>query len=174
MKRADISIITLLLAAILIIYFGVFTADYLYTDEATQLLYFKTGLNSNTSVPQGRYFFYKLFACIFNTILTIHDVRKARPFCLLGWMACLPVWYYIINQLAIKNGLPKMLAICALISLISMPSLAISIGWSACMEDFIAYTAGLFSGYMLYAGISLKNKLCIYPRFPFCYLSCLV
>jgi hypothetical protein len=159
MKRADLFGIGFLIAVVIIVFSPVFYAEYLYSDEATELWYFSTGLNFDTSVPQGRYLTYKIFLWVFSPIHTISGVVHARFFSLAGWIICLPVWYYIMMKLVTKNGLPKIIGICSLIYLICMPPFAISIGWSACMELFIAYTSGLLSGYILYEGITVEGKL---------------
>lgn len=158
MKRADLLFIGFLIGGVMIIFFPVFYADYLYSDEATQLWYFNEGLNFNTSVPQGRYLTYKIFSGVFSLIHTTRGVVYARLFSLTGWIICLPVWYFIIMRLIDKNGLPKIIGICTLIYLISMPSFAVSIGWSACMELFIANTAGLLAGFILYEGLTGLSK----------------
>lgn len=159
MKQPDLLSIGFLIAAVIVVFFPVFHADYLYADEAPQLWYFTKDLNFNTSVSQGRYLTYEIFSWLFSSIHTIHEVIHARLFSLFGWILCLPVWYFIIMRVVVKNGLPKLLGACSLIYLISMPPFGISIGWSACMELFIAYTAGLLSGYILYEGITCEGKI---------------
>jgi hypothetical protein len=158
MKRTDLLSIGFLIAAVIVIFFPVFHADYLYSDEAGQLWYFKKDLNFNTSVPQGRYITYKIFTWLFSSIHTVREVIHARLFSLVGWIVCLPAWYFIIMRVIVKNGLPKTLGVCSLIYLVSMPPFGISIGWASCMQLFIAYTGGLFSGYILYQGITYDDK----------------
>src|SRR5450432_2612722 len=157
MKRTDLFGILFLILAALIIYYPVIHAVYLYTDESVQLWYGGKGLNFDTSVPQGRYITYRLFTWLFSHIHTIHGVMLARVFSLVGWMACLPLWYLILDRVVFRNALPKPLAFLSCIYLVCMPPFAISIGWASCMELFIACTAGLISGYALYAGITEKK-----------------
>ncbi len=45
MKRIDFIAITFLIMAVVIIFFPIFFSDYLYIDEATQLLSCKKGIN---------------------------------------------------------------------------------------------------------------------------------
>lgn len=145
-----VAVLILLFTAVLAVYYPVFTTDYLYADEAVQLWRFKENLNFNTSVSQGRFLTYKLFVSVFNHIHTIHDVRYARLFSLTGWLAVLPIWHKIISSLVIRAGWPPYITLLAMTYLVSMPAFAISIGWAACMELFIANTAGLIAGYCLY------------------------
>jgi hypothetical protein len=153
MNRTDFIFLFFLIAVVLAIFYPVFFADYLYTDEATQLWYTSKKLNFQTSVPQGRYLTYKIFEWIFSYIHTVHHVIYARLFSLFGWLMCLPVWYFIIKYMAVKNKLSKMTVMLAMIYLISMPPFTIFIAWSACMEMFIACTTSLLAGYLLYNGL---------------------
>ena len=139
-------------------YGAIFSVDYLYTDEAAELWHFKNGFNYGTYVGQGRYLMYKVFETTFSSIHTVHAVVYARTVSLLGWIVCLPVWYYIMSVLVVKNGFSKMLVLCSMIYLVSMPTVAISIGWTSCMELFIAYTTGLVSGYILWSGITCEGE----------------
>jgi hypothetical protein len=152
MKRPDLLFILFLLLAALLLYYPVFYTDYLYSDEGGNLWYGAKGLNFDVFITQGRYFTYLLFTGVFASIHTIHDLIHARLFSFFGWLLCLPPWYFIIKDLLTRNGLPKILTPLALIYLISMPPFAISIGWASCMELFVACTAGLVSGYLLYTG----------------------
>ena len=156
-KRSDYIGIVLIAAVMVCIFYPVFYAEYLYTDEAVQLWYFKTALNFHSSVPQGRYFSYLLFNGVFNSIHTIQQIRYARIFSLVGWIFCLPVWYVIITRIVSSNGLPKVIGQLSMVYMVCTPALAISIGWASCMELFITCTSGLISGYILYNGIRYKS-----------------
>lgn len=158
MKRNDLIGIFFLIGLVLIIYFPLLYSDYLYTDESGELWYGRKHMNFETFITQGRYVSYLLFSGLFRHVHTIHEVMYIRLFSLFGWIACLPLWYYIIRRLVMDNGLPKMLAPLSLVYLVCMPPFAISIGWAACLELFIACTAGLVSGYALYTAIMHKDN----------------
>jgi hypothetical protein len=158
MKRTDLFGIIFLILAALVIYYPVFHACYLYTDESVQLWYGGKGLNFNTSVPQGRYITYRIFTWLFSHIHTIQGLILARLFSLAGWIACLPIWYLTLDRVLARNGLPRLLAFLSCIYLVCMPPFAISVGWASCMELFIACTAALISGYALYTSIT-ANKM---------------
>jgi len=158
MKRIDFACLIFIITAVFIIFYPIFYSEYLYTDEAVQLWLSDKGLNFGTSVPQGRYITYKLFEWLFKSINTVHGVIYPRLFSLFGWILCLPVWYFIINKVVIKNGLPKSLAFLSLIYVISMPPFALYVGWAACLELFIACTSGLIAGYALHTGIRYDGK----------------
>jgi len=160
MKKADILSLSFLLAAVCVIYYQLFYTKYLYTDEGYQLWFSKTSLVLQTFETQGRYITYKLFQSLFGTADKIADVTYIRLFSLLGWVICLPVWYFIIKDLISKNALPGVLALLSMIYLISMPSFTIYVSWGSVSELFIACTAGLVSGFLLYKNIhrAVRNR----------------
>jgi hypothetical protein len=155
MKKADILTITFFSFLALILYSSVFYLEYLYTDEAAELWYFKNGINFGTSVPQGRYISYKIFVWIFGFIKTSHDVIFARVISLVGWIICIPIWYFILKK--VLGDRNKMILLLSMVYMICMPSFTISIVWASCLEIFLATTAGLISGYILYIGIKYEQ-----------------
>jgi len=157
LKRMDIINLAFILIAVLVIFYPVFYAEYLYTDEATQVWLAEKGVNL-TSIPQGRWLTYRLFTWLFSLLHTTHAVIYARLFSLAGWMICLPAWYYITRDLIVKNNLSAVMLPLSLVYLVSMPSFAISIGWAACLEMFIACTCGLISGYVIYVNAQYDGK----------------
>lgn len=158
MKRNDLIGIFFLIGLVLIIYYPLFHAEYLYTDESGELWYGRKGMNFQTFIYQGRYLTYLLFSLLFSHVHTIHGLLLPRLFSLFGWMASIPIWYYIISRVVVENGLPKMLAFLSLVYLVCMPPFAISIGWASTMELFFACTSGLISGYILYAAIMRNDR----------------
>ena len=159
MKRIDFFALLALIIIILIIFYPIFYAEYLYTDEATQIWFSAKKLNYQTSIPQGRYITYLIFEWLFTFINTTHDIIYARLFSLFGWIVCLPFWYFIINKTILKNQLPKVLVFVSMVYLICMPPFAIYVGWAACMQMFVACTSGLVAGYILYEGIKVQNNV---------------
>jgi len=156
--HTNIIFLLFVIAATFIIFYPIFSAEYLYTDEATQLWYTSKNINFATSVPQGRYITYKIFGFVFANIHTVHGVIYARLFSFLGWLICLPAWYFIINKLIIKNNLPKNLVFLSMIYIICMPPFIIYVAWAACIEMFLGCIAALVSGYLLYEGIKIDKK----------------
>ena len=155
-KRGDLITLACLLAVVMVIYYPVLYATYLYTDEATQLWFSQEGTHL-TWIPQGRWISYKLFSFLFSAAHTVHSVLHIRLFSLLGWMVCLPAWYYILKDCLVKNALPVVLLPLAMVYLVCMPPFSIYIGWATCSEMFIACTAGLLSGYAMYKGVQYKD-----------------
>src|SRR5882724_2851396 len=152
MKRTDLFLIALLIGIVLIIFYPLFYTRYVYTDEAVQLWMYRRNPDYQMFTASGRYITEKLFQWGFSSINTINEITGLRLFSLFGWIACIPVWYYIIRKVVIKEGLCQLLTFFSLVYLITMPPFGIYVSWAAVMELFIANTSGLISGYILYSG----------------------
>ena len=121
-NRRDLLFLLILLPLCFALYYPVTISDYLYTDEANQLWFFRDGINFHTSVAQGRFLTYKIFSWVFSSIQTIEEVSYARIFSLSGWITCLPVWYYVFRRISRKNGISPSFAMLTCVYLISIPS----------------------------------------------------
>jgi len=74
-------------------YFPVFYSNYLYTDEAVQLWYYRPGSGFTMFMEQGRYITEKLLAFSFSTAETVSDLKFLRIFSLCGWVVVIPIWF---------------------------------------------------------------------------------
>ena len=158
MKRNDAYSIIFLWAIVLIVFFPLFNSAYVYTDEAVQLWLYRRGSGYEMFAAGGRGLTEKLFQWLFGSIHTIREISYLRWFSLLGWMLCIPLWYYILNRVVISEKLPRLLTFISMVYLVTMPPFTIYIGWAAVMELFIANTAGLISGYILYNALAQGKK----------------
>ena len=153
MKKTDLLIVSLLIAIVLIIFYPIFFARYVYTDEAVQLWFYRKGSGYQMFAGQGRYITEKMFQWLFSSIHTISQISYLRIFSLSGWIVCIPLWYYVIKSIVAKEGLPVPLTFFSLVYMIAMPPFAMYISWASVMELFLANTTGLLSGYFLYSGL---------------------
>ncbi len=158
MKRTDLFLITLLISIVLIIFFPLFYTEYAYTDELVGLWNFRKGNIDHTLLPYGRYITQKLAELLFGSISTIKEIFWIRLFSIAGWILSIPAWYYMVKKILIKEGLPEILAFFSVLYLICSPPFSVSVSWAACFELFLANTAGLLSGYLLYAGTRYENN----------------
>jgi len=158
MKRTDFFLVALLIGIVLIIFFPLFYTEYAYTDELVGLWNFRKGNTSHTLLPYGRYITQKLAELLFGSISTIKDIFWIRLFSIVGWMLSIPIWYYVFKKVLVKEGLPEILAFFSVLYLACSPPFSVSVSWAACFELFLANTAGLLSGYFLYAGIRNENN----------------
>ena len=158
--KKDISRIAILLAAALLIFYPVFYTEYAYTDELVGLWQWRFNIqdSSGTLLQYGRYITGKLAVFLFGNVSTIKELTWIRLFSLGGWLLSIPVWYSVLKRIVQKEGLPEILTFFSVLYLICTPSVAISVGWAACFELFLANTLGLLSGYFLYAGIRIGNE----------------
>ncbi|TMI83628.1 MAG: hypothetical protein E6H10_07535 [Bacteroidetes bacterium] len=156
-KRDFLSVLFLILIAVAIFY-PVFYTEYLYTDESVQLWLYKEGSGFQMFITQGRYITEKLFRVLFSRATTVHDLIYIRLFSFLGWLICIPIWYFIIKKIVTKERLPALLIVSSVVYLICTPPFSICVRWASCLELFIANTAGLLSGYILYASIDVESE----------------
>jgi preprotein translocase subunit SecG len=143
-------------------------SHYLYTDDNVQLWNYRKGADFHMFNEQGRYLTDLLSAFFFSSIDTISQVRWLHLFSLLGWLFCLPVWYFVFNRIVRKEGLHPMIPFFAVLYLICCLPFTESIVWATMMELFIANTAALIAGYILY---SSRSAFAIIPAIVFALIS---
>jgi len=155
--RKDYLKISLLILISIGIFYPLFYSEYAYTDEFVQLWLYKKDTNFQMFITQGRYITEKLFQWLFGHANTVHDIRTIRLFSFFGWMICIPVWYFIVKQVIMKEKLPSLLVFLSMLYLICSPPFCIYVQWASCLEHFIATSAGLMSGYILYSSFRDHN-----------------
>ena len=163
MNRKDYLKIFILILVAFGIFYPLLNSEYAYTDEFVQLWLYKKGSNFQMFMTQGRYITEKLFQWLFGNANTIHDIRTIRLFSFFGWIACIPAWYFIIKKVITKENLPVLLVFFSILYLICSPSFSIYMQWASCLEHFIANTAGLLSGYLLYSSFRDQNEKITLP-----------
>jgi hypothetical protein len=163
--KKDLLYILILWAIVILIFYPLFTAEYVYTDEIVQLWRYNEGSHFQMFLPQGRLITEKLFQWLFSSATTIHDITYIRLFSLAGWMVSIPLWYVAIKRIVARENLPEILTFFSLLFLVCSQQFCIYVSWAACLELFLANTAGLLSGYYLYIAISewkINRKKAIY------------
>ncbi|HEY9364960.1 MAG TPA: hypothetical protein VIQ00_16975 [Chitinophagaceae bacterium] len=156
-KNNDLYAILSLFIIFVILYFPIWNTNYLYTDEAVQLWFYGKQPGYQMFFQQGRYITEKLMQWLFGSAQSIDDVRYIRLFSFVGWMITIPIWYYILKNIFVKEGLPVLLAFFSVLFLICCPPFTISVVWASCVELFLANTSGLVSGYFAYRAIKFFN-----------------
>jgi len=151
MKRSSYRDLGILTGITLIIFYPLFYTHYFYTDEVIQLTHYRKGADFHMFAVQGRYLTDVLFQFLFSAIDTIGQITRLHVFSLLGWMACIPVWYTILTRVCRKEELPSFLPFVIVLYLIACPPFCVSVSWASCMELFIANTSGLIAGYVFYS-----------------------
>jgi hypothetical protein len=155
MKKTDHRSIAVLTGITIILFFSVIGSHYFYTDDIVQLWFYRKGSSFHMFNEQGRYLTDFLSAFLFSSIHTIAQIQWLRIFSLVGWIICLPIWYFIFDKVARKEGLHPMVPFFAVLYLVTSLPLATSVVWATMMGFFIANTVALMAGYILYSSPSL-------------------
>jgi hypothetical protein len=156
--RKDLLKILICILIAFAIYYPLFYSEYLYTDESVQLWLYKQESSFQMFATQGRYVTEELFQWLFSKAHSVHDIIFIRLFSFFGWIVCIPMWYFIIKNVVIKEKLPHQLIFFSVLYIVCMPSFTIYVSWASCMEQFIANTAGLISGFFLYTFLKNEKK----------------
>jgi hypothetical protein len=142
--------LTVILLFASVLYAKVFTANYLYLDEAYQLWNRDGDHNFLLFAKHGRLFSGIIFKKIYSGIDTVAQVKFLRVASLSGWIIASYAVYYFskiwVRRLQLHPYLPFLLAVFCICS----SSVAIYIGWSSSAEVFLAFLTGLFSGHFLF------------------------
>lgn len=158
MQRKDIFLTTILLLLVVLIFYPICFAHYIYTDEAIHLWENKPGSNFHMYIVQGRWLMDVLFTLLFRSVDTVHDLIYVRLFSLAGWLVCVPVWYVVLKRVVAKEPSYSWLPFFTCVYLVTSLAFSISIQWAACLELFLANTAGLLSGAVCYHAINFTNN----------------
>ena len=156
-RRRDLLNILFLIIVAVIIFYPVFYTEFAYTDDFVLLWLYKTGSAFHPSIVYGRYLTEELAQTLFSRAITIHDVINIRTFSFFGWLICVPIWYIVIKRIVEREKLPSLLTFFSVLYLVCTPCVSVYVRWASCFEQFIAYTAGLLSGYILYAFIEEQS-----------------
>jgi len=133
MEKKDGLNILILFGIAVVIFYPVFYSEYLYTDDAVQLWFYKKGSGVHMSIPGGRYITDVLCQWLFNNAYTIHDVSFIRMFSFFGWILCIPVWYFIIKKIVNTEKLLRLFTFFSVLYLICTPAFSICVGLGGCM-----------------------------------------
>jgi hypothetical protein len=166
LQRKDIYLLSFLFLVILLIFYPVFYAEYVYTDEINELWLYRPGSDVVLIAPGGRWITELLTSRSFAAVDTIHGLTYIRICGLLLWFACLPVWYGILKRLTTKTPGYEYLPFFTCLYLITSLPFSISVQWASCSMVTIANTAGLLSGAIWYLHIRDKKRWEI-PVLPF-------
>jgi hypothetical protein len=143
--------IALLIGLAIVLFYPVLSAEYAYTDEIVQLWFYPQDRNYQMFLPQGRYVTEQLFRWLFGSIHQVSEISKPRIFSLSTGLLSIPVWYFVFHQVVRRERLSQILPFFATLYFICTPQFSIYASWASCLELFIANTAGLLSGYLLYS-----------------------
>ena len=159
MNRKDYLNISVLVFIAIAIFYPIFYTEYSYTDDWFALWQHESGKGIHVLIPYGRYLTDILTNWLYSygNASAVHDLVFIRLFSFFGWILCIPVWYLITKKIVSRENLPHQLILFSTLYIICTPPFTIYVGWASCFEQFIANTAGLLSGYILYSSIKYQN-----------------
>ncbi|OQP61546.1 hypothetical protein A3860_31985 [Niastella vici] len=158
LQRKDLNLLSILFLVTLVIFYPIFTASYLYTDESIQLWAYRPGSGFRMFIDQGRLVTEWLFIWLFGAVKTVAGVTYIRIFSLVGWLVCLPVWYAVLKSLMAKDPAYQYLPFFTCLYLVTSLPFGISIQWASCLELFLAGTSGLVAGFAFYKAILFTDN----------------
>lgn len=158
LQRKDFYILAFLYLVVLLIFFPLFYTEYVYTDEAVQLWYYRPGSDFKMFSIQGRWITEQLIGRSFDAANSIGDITYIRIFSLAMWLVFIPIWYIVMKRVTAKGAGYEYLPLFTCLYLVTSMPFSISVQWASCLELPLANTAGLLSGAILYLGIRDKEK----------------
>lgn len=158
LQRKDNYLLCLLFLVVILIFYPLFSAKYIYTDEVNQLWFYRPGSDFSMFAVQGRWITEWLISSSFKAIDSIHEITYIRIFALVMWLVCIPVWYVIIKRTAAPGPGYEYLPFFTCLYLVTSLPFSITVQWASCIELPIANTAGLLSGAIWYLKIRDKKK----------------
>jgi hypothetical protein len=153
MQRKDVYAIGILYLLMLLIFYPLFYTEYIYMDEAVQIWLMKPGTDYMLFLDDGRALTEWLQFPLFSAIDSIHAITYIRIISLVGWMICVPVWYWVIKRVINSKPEYEHLPFFSCLYMVTSLPFLVSVQWATCMQFFIAQTCGLLSGAVLYIGI---------------------
>ncbi|RYY57995.1 MAG: hypothetical protein EOO09_00010 [Chitinophagaceae bacterium] len=137
----------------LLLYHGVFNAEYAYLDEAQQLWRNQEGSNFTMFFVQGRPLTGQLLEWLFGSVQDIAGLRMIRIFSLVGWILTGLVLLAFLERWIRDLLIDQRILLPAMVLFTAAPATAISIGWASCAEIFLATLAGLVSGALVFNSV---------------------
>jgi hypothetical protein len=151
-------VMPVLLVFALGIFAPVFTADYLYLDEAFQLWRRDSDRNYQLFAPAGRLFSGIYFQEAYSFISTVEEVKWLRIISLAGWILCSWLLFHFSKQWCHRLNLPPALPFLLSVFCICSSSVTIYVAWSSCGQIFLAFLTGLLSGHILFITLMDPGK----------------
>lgn len=149
---------------LLVIFYPLLYAHYLYLDDAHQLWFNEKGATMNIWFIHGRYIGGLLMEKAFTSINTIAQVKTYRIVSVIGWAFAILIYVKVAMQWVRFQLMDSRMVLLSAVYLASSLSVAIANGWGGtCFEICITFTAGLLSGHLLYAQLQKHKRYLAIP-----------
>ncbi|WP_207510690.1 hypothetical protein [Longitalea luteola] len=98
-QRKDVYFLALLFLVVILIFYPVCFAEYIYTDEVIQLWNYRPGSGFEMYGSQGRWIPELILSQAYAAIDSVKGITYIRIWALLLWLACIPVWYVTMKRI---------------------------------------------------------------------------
>lgn len=143
---------------LLVIFFPLFQANFVYLDDAHLLWHNEREESLNVWFKHGRLISGLTIGNRWASINTIDAVKLSRIYSIIGWLLAICVFVKVATQWARLNLIDNRVVLIGAVYIACSPFVAITIGWGGtCFAFWIAYTAGLLGGHILYTQL-IKHK----------------
>lgn len=149
---------------LLVIFFPLFHANYVYLDDAHLLWHNGKEESLNIWLRHGRLFSGLTIGNRFASISTIDEVKLSRIYSVLGWVLAIVVYVKVATEWARLNLIDSRVVLVSAVYIACSPFVAITNGWGGtCFIFFMAYTAGLLGGHIFYTQLVKHKRLLAIP-----------
>ena len=154
---------TICIILLFLVFYPVFFADYVYTDEAHQLWYNDDNTNFIMFFETGRGLNALIMQKLFPALKNISELKWVRVISFAGWVLAIIVWNVILNNWKKIFNLNEHWAFFLSICLPCSITVAIVIGWAVHAAVFLAFIFALVSGHLLFIHFYNRKDLRISP-----------
>ncbi|MFL5743981.1 MAG: hypothetical protein ACJ751_04915 [Niastella sp.] len=154
---------TISIILLLVTFYPVFFADYVYTDEAHQLWHNDDNTNFIIFFEVGRALNALIMQKLYPLLKSMNQLKWVRVASLAGWALAIIVWNIILNSWKKVFHLNERWVLFLSICLPCSITLAIVIGWAVHVSVFLAFIMALVSGHLLFMHFYGRKDLRISP-----------
>lgn len=143
---------------LLVIFYPLFQANYVYLDDAHLLWHNERAESLNIWFRHGRLLSAFTIGDRWASINTIDAVKLSRIYSVLGWVLAICIYVKAATQWARLNLIDNRVVLLSAVYIACSPFVAITCGWGGtCFTFWFAYAAGLLGGHILYTQL-IKHK----------------
>jgi hypothetical protein len=149
---------------LLVIFFPLFQANYVYLDDAHLLWHNGREESLNIWFRHGRLLSGFTIGNRWASINTIDAVKLSRIYSVLGWALTICIYVKAATQWARLNLIDNRVVLLSAVYIACSPFVAITCGWGGtCFTFWFAYAAGLLSGHILYTQLTKHKRFLAIP-----------
>lgn len=149
---------------LLVIFFPLFQANYVYLDDAHLLYHNGKEESLNIWFMHGRLLSGLTIGNRWASINTIDAVKLSRIYSLSGWLLTICIYVTVAVQWARLNLIDNRIVLLSAVYLACSPFVAITCGWGGtCFTFWFAYATALLGGHVLYTQLIKHKRL---PAIP--------